>query len=639
MTAHLLPPEVSALAPYVDAGVFGVTEVQIVASLIRSAGDVACDDDVVVALALAVRAPLHGHVRAELDGIAASVVPHAEPVPSAVPLGLGPDEVSDEGPEDPAAMLLDAPDGDTIPTDVSSLHWPEPTGWMASLLESPLVRAEDDPEGTRRTPLVAGESVLYLDRLHRDEVRAAELLRRRASRSPVGIPPGSRRAVDRLFPPGPDGPTAQHRAATVALERDLVVVAGGPGTGKTRTIARLAAALMGEDAQERVPEVVLAAPTGKAAARLTESVRREASEVEVDPVVRDRLAGLTAVTLHRLLGMRPSGTARHDADNPLTADVVVVDEMSMVDLPMAARLFAAVRDDAKLVLVGDPSQLASVEAGAVLGDLVGSRGRPTPTALAPNIVVLDRVHRFGTDSPIGALARRIDAGDADGTLGVLRGGGVGSGEHVRLLDPEDSDAVDAVIGSVLERGRRLVASARAGDAAATLSELASLQVLAATVRGPLGVSDWNQRIDRALSSEGLLRGRWSPGRPVMITANDQLNRVFNGDVGVVVVDGERDGRPRVAFAGAEGIRLLDPSRLDRHERLWAMTIHKSQGSEYSDVVVTLPPPPSPILTRELLYTAVTRARRGVTVIASDASVRAAVDRPVARSSGLAARLS
>jgi exodeoxyribonuclease V alpha subunit len=357
--------------------------------------------------------------------------------------------------------------------------------------------------------------------------------------------------------------------------------------------------------------------------------------------VAARLEDVRAVTLHRLLGVRPSGGCRHGRDDPLSADVVVVDEMSMVDLPMTARLLEAVRPDARLVLVGDPSQLASVEAGAVLGDVVGTRRREAPASVRDNVVRLRRVHRFGAGSPIAALAAAIDDGDEDRVLALLGPGvvaepdGGDAVESVRGIDPDDADAVAAVVASVVGHAVRLTDLARSGDAAGALAALRRLQVLAATRRGALGVQDWNQRVDESLSAWGRLRARWSAGRPVMVTANDHLNGVFNGDVGVVVVE---RGRTRVAFEGPDGARLLDPFRLDRYERLWAMTIHKSQGSEYDEIVVTLPPPPSPILTRELLYTAVTRARRRVTVIATEDAVRAAVARPVARSSGLAARL-
>jgi exodeoxyribonuclease V alpha subunit len=645
VTPHLLPPEVAALEPYVDAGVLGVTEVQVVASFVRSVPDHEPGVDELLGLALAVRAPLHGHVRAELDDVADSLVPHAEPTASEIVVDAGPDEVADEGDADPFGLLA-APvgadgggpaDAPAEAVDVASLPWPAAGDWTHAMRRSPLVREEGEPEGERRAPVVAVGHALYLDRLHRDERRVASVLRERAAGRVEAVPPAARAAIDELFPVGPDGPDAQHRAATAALERDLVVIAGGPGTGKTRTIARLLAALHHQTTGVGPLEVALAAPTGKAAARLTDAVRREALAEDVDPSVRDRIVGAAAVTLHRLLGVRPSGTCRHDRHNLLTADVVVVDEMSMVDLPMAARLLDAVRPDARLVLVGDPSQLASVEAGAVLGDVVGTRGRPTPSALQGNVVVLDRVHRFGADSAIGALARAIDAGEPDVVLDLLRAPS-GDGERVVLLDPDDDSAVEGLVDAVVDRGRRLVRTARLGDADAALRELGALQVLAATRRGPLGVADWNQRVDRALAADGLVRGQWAPGRPVMVTANDQLNKVFNGDVGVVVADTDREGRVKVAFDGVDGRRLVDPSRLDRYERLWAMTIHKSQGSEYDDVVVTLPPPPSPILTRELLYTAVTRARRAVTIVASDASIRAAVERPVQRSSGLAARL-
>ena len=390
-------------------------------------------------------------------------------------------------------------------------------------------------------------------------------------------------------------------------------------------------------------QVVLAAPTGKAAARLTDAVQGEVEHYDLPEAVLGQLRPLKATTLHRLLGVRPSGSVRHDGSNPLTADVVVVDEVSMVDLPMAARLLEAVRPDARLVLVGDPSQLASVEAGAVLGDIVGTRGRPTPVALADNVVTLDRVHRFSAGSPIAALASAIDQGDADLVIDLLRSGGSADAGAVSLVEPDDTSGVDRVVQSVLERARVLVELGRNGDAAGALAQMGSQQVLAARRRGPFGVADWNQRVDRHLSDAGLLRGRWSAGRPVMVTANDQLNGLFNGDVGVVVSTSEHGGarlrRPVVAFDAGEAPRLVDPSRLGSFERLWAMTIHKSQGSEYRDVIVTLPAPPSPILTRELLYTAVTRAKQRVSIVASEASVRAAVDRQVARSSGLASRLS
>lgn len=688
MTSQVLPSEVQVLEPYVAAGVFGVAEVQVVTTLVRAVqGTVA--PEVVLGLALAVRAPLHGHVRAELVDVASSVVAHAESVrddsPTGAPGGAGPDEVADEGAEDPLALPVpsaacggvvpggvvpggvvpggvgaDPATGDVV-VEPAMPEWPEPDEWLAILRKCPLVRDESSDEGSRRAPVVAVGTSLYLDRLHRDERSVADQLKERAG-SPASPSAAALDALTTLFPLGADGPDAQHRAAAAALGHRLAVIAGGPGTGKTRTIARLLGAVFEGHDDDRPIEVALAAPTGKAAARLTEAVQAEVDVSPLPEATRQRMRALKAVTIHRLLGARPSGSWRHDAVNPITADVVVVDEVSMVDLPMAARLLDAVRPDARLVLVGDPSQLASVEAGAVLGDIVGTRGRPTPAALAANVVTLDRVHRFAADSAIAALAGAIDDGDADGVVELLQqsdpgpvGGERDGREQVVLVDPADPAAVDSVVASVVERGRQLVRLALAGDARGALAHVQGLQVLAARRTGPLGAQDWNHRVDRALSDAGLLRGTWSAGRPVMVTANDQLNGLFNGDVGVVVaasgaagpggtVAGSSTGRAggpgrtKVAFDASPEPRLVDPSRLDRHERLWAMTIHKSQGSEFDRVVVTLPPPPSPILTRELLYTAVTRARQGVTIVASEAAIRAAVGRPVARSSGLAARL-
>jgi len=342
--------------------------------------------------------------------------------------------------------------------------------------------------------------------------------------------------------------------------------------------------------------------------------------------------------VHRLLGVRPGGVRfRHDASDPLTADVVVVDEVSMVSLPLMARLLDAVRPDARVVLVGDPHQLASVEAGAVLGDLVGTGGRPTPVAVRGNIVVLDRVHRFGEGSAIASLAAAINGGDADAVVDLLRHGRAGTDGAVRWITPDDADARAGTMADLVAHAATLVDLARDGDAAGALDAVGRLKVLCATRRGPDGAEAWNRSVEADLRRRGRMRTRWSAGRPVMVTANDYLNGVFNGDVGVVVrPPGAR--RAQVAFGEPAAPRLLDPALLDRVETQWAMTIHKSQGSEFDHVVVTLPPPPSPVLTRELLYTAVTRARQGVTVVASEDAVRAAVARPVTRSSGLADRL-
>lgn len=309
----------------------------------------------------------------------------------------------------------------------------------------------------------------------------------------------------------------------------------------------------------------------------------------------------------------------------------------MVDLPLMAKLLSALRDDARLVLVGDPFQLASVDAGTVLRDLVGPivEGATVhvEAPLAPHITVLDAVHRFGADSAIATLADALRTGDDDAAIRVLA-----EGSDVVLVDPSDSAALAAIETEVSQAAVDVVRHAQQGDGVAALDAATRCKVLAATRRGPMGLGDWSARIEKAVGAEVpelAVYSVWYFGRPILVTLNDHNNNVFNGDVGVVVAD-ERG--PMVALATGGVPRLIRPSRLRQVETWWAMTIHKSQGSEFDHVVVSLPEAVSPILTRELLYTAVTRARSRVTIVATERIVRAAVERPVARASGLRERL-
>ncbi len=620
------PDGVDALEPFVAAGVLGATEIEVVTTLARVTGEV--DPTVLLALALAVRGPLLGHVCVDLASVADTiVVERADPEP------------------DPDALV--------------ELSWPDVDAWRSAIAASPLTRVATaaleqplphgdvaEPVEGIAAPLVLDGTRLYLDRYWRYEQALVQAILDRgvAIDAEASDDPGAAAPIlDQLFAPvDPGRPDAQRAAAESAIAHRLTVIAGGPGTGKTRTVARLLAVLE-ELARERGRplDIRLAAPTGKAAARMTEAIVGQVGQVEVADEVSERLLGAEAVTLHRLLGSDGRGGFRHGADDPLPADVVVVDETSMVSLPLMAHLFDALRPAARVVLVGDPSQLASVEAGAVLGDLVGTAGdgtdgglRSSPLQGHPGIglVVLDRVHRFEAGSPIAALAGHVRDGDADAVIELLT---AADPEAVRWIDPDDRAGCDLLTGEVVDHARKVIAAARAGRAEDALTELTAHAVLSATRLGPIGVAAWNQEVERHLAVDrGIERAGWYAGRPIIVTANDYLNQVSNGDVGVTVVH----ERPQVAFPAADGVRLLDPSRLDRIETWWAMTIHKSQGSEFGHVVVVLPPPPSPILTRELLYTAVTRARTRVTLLASEAAVRAAVGRPVSRASGLADRL-
>jgi exodeoxyribonuclease V alpha subunit len=451
-------------------------------------------------------------------------------------------------------------------------------------------------------------------------------------------------ALVRLFPPAEQEENGKQReAASAAARRWLTVLAGGPGTGKTTTVARVLALLA--DQPGPAPHIALAAPTGKAAARLTEAVRDAIAQLP--PEDQSRLGELSASTLHRLLGFRPGSRSRfrHHAGNRLSHDVVVVDESSMISLTLMARLLDAVRPDARLVLVGDPEQLASVEAGAVLGDIVDAgtdaSGPAGSASIDTGIVVLERSWRF--KGQIAELARAIQAGDADAVMAVLHtpavdvsfveadpmgaGGGSGAGPLAGLRED--------VVGAA----RQLIEASRIGDSSAALTHLSAHRLLCAHRQGPYGADRWGTELERWIDAAmGVHRtgGEWYPGRPLLVTANDYEVQLFNGDTGVIVSDGE--GGVTAAFGRPADPVLVRPARLGAVQTMQAMTVHRSQGSQFERVSVLLPAEGSPLLTRQLLYTAVTRAESHVRVIATEAAVRAAVATPIARASGLRSSL-
>jgi len=493
-----------------------------------------------------------------------------------------------------------------------ALPWPEAAAWTAAVSASPLT---GDPP-----VLHLEDGLLYLDRYWIEECRVADDVLALAAARRAGPMPD----VERLFP---DSYAEQRAAARVALSRALTVLTGGPGTGKTTTVARLLALLaeQAEMAGKTRLRIALAAPTGKAAARLLEAVQIEVDKLE--QADRDRLPELTATTMHRLLGSRPdtSSRFRHNRDNRLPHDVIVVDETSMVSLTMMARLLEAVRPDSRLVLVGDPDQLASVEAGAVLADLVDG------LAAAPDSPIASLVtsHRFGAS--IGALASAIRDGDTDAAIEVLRLGG----EHIEWVDTQQPG--DTLRKVLVPHALRLREAAVLGDAGAALEILEQHRMLCAHRNGLYGVTYWNRQIERWLSEQTdmPLWSQWYVGRPVLVTANDYGLGLYNGDTGVAVL---RDGTLRAAMAGSGGATEIAPGRLSDIETMHAMTIHKSQGSQAAEVTVLLPPVDSRLLTRELLYTAVTRARSKVRLIGSPDQLRAAVERRAVRATGLSRRL-
>ena len=505
--------------------------------------------------------------------------------------------------------------------DDPALPWPDVPAWQASVGRSPLV-------GER--VLRVDNGLLYLDRYWREEVQVCDdLLARLARPAPQVDTAALDAGVLRVFPAA--GYDEQRTAARAAAERWTTVLTGGPGTGKTTTVAGLLA-LLAEQAElesggARRLRIALTAPTGKASARLQESVDAETRALPAAD--RARLGELKASTLHRLLGWRPDSSTRfrHDRGNRLPHDVVVVDETSMVSLTMMARLLEAVRADARLVLVGDPGQLASVEAGAVLADLVDGFGRRDVSPVA----ALTTAHRFG--GGIAELATALRGDDADRVVEVLRSGG-----DVELVDPADERAMAAFRATVTEAALAVRLAAEAGDAEAAVAALDRHRLLCAHREGPYGVTGWNRQVERLVADRTgvTLYDEWYAGRPVLVTANDYGQGLYNGDLGVTVR--LVDGRLRVVVPGADGLKEFATTRMAGVQTVHAMTVHKSQGSQAREVSVVMPPDDSPLLTHELFYTAVTRAQDKVRVIGTEESVRAAVARTVQRASGLARRL-
>jgi exodeoxyribonuclease V alpha subunit len=560
--------------------------------------------------------------------------------------------------------IAGAPVCDLLGKPVGDLRWPRLEAWIAALGQSELVGG-----GVEARPLVldAARGRLYLRRYWQYEQRLAEQLRARAASLDDELDRALLRdGVARLFPgagASDPGASGQRRAAVMAVLRRFAVISGGPGTGKTSTVVKLLALLLEQAAAagRTRPVMTLVAPTGKAAARLVESIRGAKATLPLsDAIKRDIVE--EAATIHRRLGPIPGRTTRfrHDAENPLATDVVLVDEGSMVDLALMVRLVDAVPPRARLILLGDRDQLASVDAGAVLGDICNAedaRGFSTPFAeriaevtgeapprgaaapAAPGvwdcIVHLSRSYRYGEHSGIGHLARAINAGDAGSVRRILLSGDF---PDVQLRPPPESDDLGDELRSLVISGYRpYLEAARVED---RFDAFNRFRVLCAHRRGPLGVEQTNGLVERALEGpRARLLERGGPlyaGRPVLVTANDYNVRLFNGDIGLLVEDDEAaGGGVRAAFVAPDRtVRRLAPSRLPPHETAFAMTVHKSQGSEFDEVVVLLPKAVSPILSRELLYTAVTRARSKVILFGDPEVVSQAVARRVQRASGL-----
>ncbi|MCA9492830.1 MAG: exodeoxyribonuclease V subunit alpha [Myxococcales bacterium] len=487
-----------------------------------------------------------------------------------------------------------------LSTDEHPLELPDPEAWEEAVRAcTSLVRTPHEP---RRTPLVWAEGALYLDRIWDYQRRLADAVRARLEAPPPPVDEAALRGeLDAQFPADPRT-ALQRRAAEVAVRGRLTMVVGGPGTGKTAVVAKLLT-LLGE------ARTVLVAPTGKAAARLSESLRASAGPTE-------------ASTLHRCLGLRPGDPRpRHGPESPLAADVVVVDEASMVDLPLMTKLFEAVPPQARLILLGDPDQLVSVELGSVLGDLC----RVDTGPLAHARVRLEHTWRYAPDSGIGRLAEAIRTGDVDAATQALT-------THADLTWVREPPSTEDLASALVDGYRPVFDAEDPGDA---LRALRGFRVLCAHRRGRLGVDGVQLLARRALEEAALTpSAAVHRGLPLMVTRNDARLGVYNGDVGVVHPDPAADGALRLWLEQQGAPRSVGLALVPEHVPVYATTVHKSQGSEYEHVYVLLPDRPSPLLTRELLYTAVTRARRHVTLIGRPELVESAIRTVTRRMSGL-----
>jgi exodeoxyribonuclease V alpha subunit len=540
--------------------------------------------------------------------------------------------------------------------------WPAADTWCDALAQSPWVASPGMGEAADpAVPLVFERGLLYLRRYREYEQRlAAGLLR--LARQPVVT--GDLAALAplfvQLFPQAGEG-DLQARAAALALVQSLLLITGGPGTGKTTTIARLLVLLGAQlrNLDDTPPRIALAAPTGRAAERMAQSLRSAVVQLHaigVDATLCDALPR-EARTLHRLLGsMGDSPRFRHDRDNPLPFDVIVIDEASMVDLPLMCKLVEAVPDGGQLILLGDRDQLPSVEAGDVLAAIVDAAGSaagddaltaaaaqalqpllgsvaildaaPAAAALHGHRVHLRRGYRQSEALDLTPLQDAVREGDAQRAFSLLQAGSLqGVHFHEGLIDP----LAPATRGVLLAPWRELASFT---DPSLALQHAARQRLLTALRDGPQGATQLNARIEEALA--GAQREPYFHGRLLLITENSYRHGLFNGDTGVCLRD--PDGTPVAWFAGSEGVRSFHPSTLPAHSGAFAMTVHKAQGSEYDTVWLQLPKQDAHTLSRELVYTALTRARRDVHLCGSETVLRAALSRHAQRVSGLAWRL-
>ena len=537
----------------------------------------------------------------------------------------------------------------------SAIFTPALDKWRDTLSHSTVV----GQPGEEKPLVLDAEDRLYLYRYWDYEKQLATDLKKRAARLWPIAEQSLHDSLERLFPrQAIAGPDWQKVAAAVAVLRGFSVISGGPGTGKTTTLARILALLV--EHAETPPRIRLAAPTGKAAARMQEAIRASKMTLvqRVSPAVLDTIPE-EASTLHRLLGPKPDGVYfRHDRSNPLNLDVLVIDEASMVDLALMTKTVWALPPSARLILLGDRDQLSSVEAGAVLGELCVVAGRysadfgaglnrltgveitgdePTDHPLRDSITLLSHSYRFSAESGIGQLAQGVNRADAKTIRRLIKKNPSDVQWHMQAKE----QGLDELLNRMLSGYKAYLDSVRQGaPAEKIIAQFGEFQLLCPQRSGERGVENLNLRFETLLKTKlHRVDREWYAGRAVMVTRNDYTLRLFNGDIGITLPDPDEPERLRVYFQAADGaIRHIALTRLPAFEPVFAMTIHKSQGSEFDQVLLVLPNEDSPVLTRELIYTGITRARVVVEVWGDAKILLAAVQKSVVRASGLGARL-
>jgi len=544
--------------------------------------------------------------------------------------------------------------------DREPIECPKLDVWLEKLKTHPAVGRPGE-----KCPLILdAKNRFYLHRYWDYENTLSKSIKKRIYKNIAGLDlQRLKNSLDRLFPKTRgQGANWQKIAAAVASLRHFSVITGGPGTGKTFTVTKVLALLL-EQAPEKMLQIYLAAPTGKAAARLKESLEQAKGRMNCDDAVKAAIPS-DVFTIHRMLKpIKGSPYFHHDPDNPLMADVVVVDEASMVDLALMAKLFQAVPENARLILIGDKDQLASVEAGSVLGDICDRNvmhgfsvsfmdrikkltgedldqmvpASDEGSGLQDSIVVLQQSYRFDASSGIGGLSRAVNRADADLAFAILDDSNEKSLNWQQLK--ANQDLIETLSQQIVSGYQSYL---KTRDPAGALQRLRRFKILCALNIGPLGVKAINKLAEQVLSRQNLIQldpipgNPWYAGRPVLITRNNYQLGLFNGDIGITMPDAESGEKELFVYFPEDtgGVRRFQIHQLPEHETVYAMTVHKSQGSEFDEVLFILPDKEFSILTRELIYTALTRARKKIRIWGNRSIIRNAIARKIERTSGL-----